>query len=184
MRSCYFLIVGMALTCAVRGQSIEKMVYLMGQVEHFTEAIQIHHDFTDSTYDSLTMANTAFRDSLLRYASAFSKTLPIPELGICTSEDGRFRIYTWDSGLGGKAHTYWRVYQFYNDGKVKTRAGLDPESGSSYSVEKIFTLSTEKGTWYLSKNDAITDILKGRESISAYAIMGDSVNDTVGLFQT
>ncbi len=106
--------------------------------------------------DSIRQANTAFRNSLLAYTASAKATfnydftlLEKEGLIVRTAEDGLFRIYSWDTGMGGAEHDFDAVYQYRVNNEVFSQlAGHDAqETGKWYS--NIYTLKTETKTYYL-----------------------------------
>lgn len=72
-------------------------------------------------YDSLEAANTMFEKLLLKFTNLNSKTISYnfknlidSGLIITTSEDGLFRIYTWNTRTGGTMRFYKTIFQYRN----------------------------------------------------------------------
>src|SRR5690349_16721905 len=83
---------------------------------------RIHYwanDKSNDLSDSLVQADSLFCKTLLAFTSATPSTITFPfnelvkeGLTISTSEDGLFRIYSWDTETGGTMHFYLNVYQY------------------------------------------------------------------------
>ena len=109
--------------------------------------IQKYSSYGDnSDYKKLFKANRIFETNLLKYTKTDStlkydfKALNDLML-INTSEDGNFRVYSWDSESGGTMHDYYSVYQFRGtNGNIYSKTDKNAENdGSAGSfVNNIF----------------------------------------------
>ena len=93
--------------------------------------------------DSLAKANDVFGRKLQYYTSKYAFTINQKFSGFANtgltineSSDGQFRIYSWDTYMGGTMHDFANVIQ-YKDGN-KTNSILDTASGEN---EKYIYLS-------------------------------------------
>lgn len=64
----------------------------------------------------------------------FKKLAEATDVNILTSEDGKLRFYTWDTGCGGTSPDYVAYVQ-YDNGKNITTDFFYPYSGSKYACE-------------------------------------------------
>jgi hypothetical protein len=104
-----------------------------------------------------------------------------------TSDDGRFRIYSWDLEDGGTMHNFARVYQYQGaSGKVysKTDAPVEEEDGAGGFVTDIFTLDTKGGKVYIVCSTFIGSTQDHGQSADLYKIEGNKLNDKVKLIKT
>lgn len=144
-------------------------------------------------YDEEELAKTqdVFREKLLKYTKIPStlgyKFNDLSEhLFIATSDDGKFRIYSWDLEHGGTMHDYARVYQYQGgDGKVYSSADEKNEEGSIGSfVYDIFTLDAKNGKIYIVCSTFIGSTSDHSQSARLYKIEGGKLDDNVKLIKT
>lgn len=143
--------------------------------------------------DKLPKAQDAFKNKLLKYTKK-PATLgyKFPELDksmyIATSDDGKFRIYSWDLQDGGTMHNFARVYQFVGaDGKVYSKTGAaaaEDEGDPGSFVTDIFTLDTNAGKVYIVCSTFIGSTQDHSQSANLYRIEGNKLNDKVKLIKT
>ncbi len=175
--------------CAV-GQS--NAIIEQELVKNITE-IQKYSSY-GANYDEekLYKANDDFEKNLLRYTKiASTLSYVFPELSKVmlkvTSDDGKFRIYSWDSETGGTMHDYWRVYQYLGrDGRVYSR--IDDNGGEDRGpggfVYDIFTVDTKGGRIYIVCSTFIGSTQDHSQSAHLYKIAGNDLKDKVKLIKT
>ena len=109
--------------------------------------------------DSLAKANDVFGRKLQHYTSTYPFTInqKFPgfantDLTIEGSSDGQFRIYSWDTYMGGTMHDFANVIQ-YKSGQ-KTNSILDTASGENekyiYSYADLYNMSANNHVYYLA----------------------------------
>jgi hypothetical protein len=141
--------------------------------------------------DKLSRANEVFEKKLLKYTKVPStltyKFSALDDLlTIAASEDGRFRIFSWDMQDGGTMHDYARVYQYKGaDGKVysKTDAQTEDSYGGGF-VTDIFTLATKIGAVYIVCSTSVGSTSDHYQSADLYKIAGSALNDKIKLIKT
>ena len=103
-----------------------------------------------------------------------------------TSEDGNFRVYSWDTETGGTMHDYARVYQFRGaDGKVYSRTDDSGEEGDMGSfVYAIYTVNSKAGKIYIVCSNFIGSSQDHSQSADLYKIEGNKLKDKVKLIKT
>lgn len=148
--------------------------------------------------EKLSAANKAFKEKLLKYTkNAATLKYGFPKLGdlvvIATSDDGKLRTYSWDSGTGGTMHDYITLYQYLGaNGKIYSRTDEDPaaaqdeeeESGGESFVNTIYAVNTSNGTVYVVCTTAIASSIDHYDAANLYKIEGDKLIDDVKLFKT
>lgn len=143
--------------------------------------------------EKLSEAQKVFEEKLLKYTkSASTLGYKFSELGeliyIATSEDGKFRIYSWDLEDGGTMHNFARVYQYQGaDGKIysKTDAKTNAEDeGPGSFVYDIFTVNTVGGAFYIVCSNFIGSTQDHGQSADLYKIEGGALDDKVKLIKT
>ena len=144
-------------------------------------------------YDQQKLSNAqdVFQRQLLKFTKVGSTlTYKFGELDgpmfIVTSDDGRFRNYSWDLEDGGTMHRFARVYQYQGaDGEVYSKMEQAPEQGMGPGfVTDIFTLSTAKGNVYVVCSTFIASSKLHSQSADLYRIDGKGLNDKVKLIKT
>ena len=144
-------------------------------------------------------AQEAFEEKLLKYtkipATLSYKFIQLGKLmHIATSDDGRFRIYSWDTEDGGTMHNYSRVYQYIGaDGKVYSKTDAaeaadeedeeDVGGGGSF-VYDIFTLDAKGGKIYIVCSTFIASTNDHYQSANLYKIDGANLDDKVEMIKT
>lgn len=164
-------------------QTIEKE--LVGQLENLNRNSSYAGN---SDYDSLTKANEVFTQSLLKHTknplTLKHKFTELDKLLImATSEDGKFRVYSWDTEDGGTMHNFNKIYQYQAaDGKVYSR--LDDNNEGAPFVHKIQTLDTKNGKVYLVFSTGIGSTKFRYDTVNLYKISGNALDDKVKLIRT
>lgn len=158
------------------------------------EEVQKYSTYGDNhDEDKLDKANDEFKKKLLKYTKK-TATLKynFPKLGeliiIATSNDGKFRTYSWDEEHGGTMHDYAVVYQYQGaDGKVYSRtdkeAATDGGNIGAF-VYSIYAVNSKKGKVYVVCSTFIAGNSNHYGSANLYKIKGDKLVDKVKLFKT
>ncbi|MDF3029064.1 MAG: hypothetical protein K0S23_3371 [Fluviicola sp.] len=165
----------------------------LGQKEQ--ELILIHKKLTGARsgeFDSLNYYSDLFTEKLQNLLSSDKKTLKysfkaLTEAHICyvkTSKDGTFRIYSWDSQLGGTMHFFNVIYQYRNGKTMKTQSMELGEGDPAWYCSDLFTLKTKKTTYYLAVINGIYSSKDVSQSIKAFELNNAGVNDSVLLMKT
>lgn len=147
-----------------------------------------------SKYDSdkLIAANNVFEKNLLKYTklpSTLSYYFPaLNKLMMnATSDDGNFRVYTWDSEAGGTMHEYYRIYQYRGgDGKVysKTEDSAEEDGGAGSFVYDVFTVNAKSGKIYIVCSNFIGSNVDHYQSADLFTIKGNAIQEKVKLIKT
>ncbi|MFV0387274.1 MAG: hypothetical protein ACK5NT_00850 [Pyrinomonadaceae bacterium] len=127
-------------------------------------------------------ANNVLEAKLLDVASnADSLTYSFPNLSkqilIASSEDKKLRVYSWDSGLGGTMHDYFKVFQFIgNNGEINAYSMTNSEEGGAGSfVLDIFTVNGKNETLYLLTSTFIGSTRDHLGDVTAYRIVNNQL---------
>lgn len=143
--------------------------------------------------DKLTAANQNFEDKLLKHTkNAATLKYPFSTLGkyliVATSEDGKFRTYSWDNETGGTMHDYSIVYQYQGaDGKVYSRMGensSEEEEGGGGFVNAVYTANNAAENIYVVCTTFIASTSDHYAAADLYKIQGGALVDKVKLFKT
>lgn len=145
------------------------------------------------SYDSLAAANNKFEKLLVQYTSSHSQTISHPfqsleKIGLitATSEDGKFRIYSWDTWTGGSMHFFKNVFQYETpDKKVYSKAVESQGEGDPgcyyYQINDIVS---ENKKYYLTQNKAILSSGMSYHAIKVFSIDNGKLNDKAQLIKT
>jgi hypothetical protein len=131
---------------------------------------------SDTDNELLAKANDDFKANVLKYTKVASTLkYKFGELGkevtITTSEDGKFRAYSWDRLDGGTMHFFETVYQFQGkDGKVYSQSVETEEGNAEGFVKDIFSVETKSGNVYLVVKTAIGSTQDRYEGVGLFRI--------------
>ncbi|MBA3829990.1 MAG: hypothetical protein H0X33_13700 [Taibaiella sp.] len=109
---------------------------------------------------------------------------------VSTSNDHKFRIYSWDNQRGGTMRCYNSILQ-YRIGKltrtkilyIDTGEASERGIGADYNIIHTITTNTNR-TIYLVERDGIYMSSYGSVGIKAFEITAMGINDSVKIFKT
>jgi hypothetical protein len=145
---------------------------------------------SDTNEDLLSKENNIFKEKLLTYTKiASTLNHKFRKLGkylyLSTSEDGKFRIYSWDTEGGGSMHFFENVYQFQGkDGNLYSKSSDLEEGDAGGFVSDIFDVDTRNGKVYLARFSSILSNKDAYQSINLFNIEGNSLNDKIKIIKT
>ncbi len=109
-------------------------------------------------------------------------------INIVTSADNLLRIYSWDTWLGGTMHIFENIFQFKSADNIYTKFNSETSTfGEDEYVpfySQIFSLNENNKKYYLAVENGIYSTKDVSQSIKAFAIENNSLNDTLKLFKT
>ncbi len=140
--------------------------------------------------DLLEKANEDFKSKILQYTKSaptlkykFSKLTE--DVSIATSEDGKFRVYSWDRMDGGTMHFFETVYQYKSaDGKVYSSSRDLTEGDSGSFVYDVFTVNSKSGAIYLAGSNAVGSTQDSFQNLRLFKISGSALDEAVKLIKT
>jgi hypothetical protein len=143
-------------------------------------------------YDSLAEANEKFGHMLVKYTSSDPSSirstlreLQDEGLGIATSEDGLFRIYSWDTWEGGTMHYFKNVFQYKTAGKVfSILSDTDEEGDPGYWYSEIYSIKAGGLVNYLAVQHAKYSTQDAYEGVKVFSINKNRLNDSTRLIKT
>ena len=141
-------------------------------------------------WDKLDAANKVFKEKLVNYTSSYLSTLTFgfnslkTMIDIVTSDDGLFRIYSWDTQQGGTMRDFENVFQYQFNGEVYDMVSNTGDGVFNPFYSEIFTLKANGNTYYLAINNHILSSKDVMQSIKAFTIEGCTLNENVKLFKT
>ena len=141
--------------------------------------------------DSLYVANKNFENLLLKYTSINAQTLAYrfskltnEGLKIATSEDGKFRIYSWDTATGGTMRFFRNVYQYKNVNKVFSNVidfGEDDAGAFYYQINDVISQNKK---YYLAQKISILSSALSYHAVQIFSIEGNILNQNAKLIKT
>lgn len=160
-----------------------KFVKLYSKLDSFTQgddydSISFYSDKFENEFTSFIKNNPA----TLNYS--FKKLIDSNYCYIGTSDDGNFRIYSWDTWTGGTMHIFKEIYQWKSNGKIFAKVPKYEEGDAGRFCSKIFTANFSNKPYYLAITNGIFSTKDAMQSISAFSIEGNKLVDTVKLFKT
>ncbi|MFA6058995.1 MAG: hypothetical protein WC756_12405 [Taibaiella sp.] len=146
-------------------------------------------------YDSLEKANMDFEEMLLKYTASNPKTLSYQfknlsgsGLTILTSEDGLFRIYSWDTYTGGTMHFFKNIFQYFNSKGTFNTVPDSNENGGYQDpgcfYKQINNITSENRTYYVTQSTMIGSSALSYHTIKIFSIDDYGLNDTAKLIKT
>jgi hypothetical protein len=148
----------------------------------------------NSSYDSLEKANHQFEQLLLNYTSkkpetvnAQFKSLKDSSLVISTSDDGNFRIYSWDTWMGGTMHFYRTVFQYKINGHVYSKTFTNPKEEDRdpdclyYAIHQV---TSNNKNFYLTFSSARLSSGLFDLKIKVFSIDDSNLNENARLIKT
>lgn len=141
--------------------------------------------------DSLVGANNKFENLLYKMTSTKPETLKYDfkalkknGLVITTSQDGKFRIYNWDTRTGGTMHFYRTVFQYQGNKKVFAEKVEHLEGDPGFYYYQINDISSNNETYYLTQNIAILGTALSYHRLNVFAIQNNKLNQNAKLIKT
>jgi hypothetical protein len=150
----------------------------------------------EKEYSSLCSANESFASKLKAYTGKIPATISQPfnslrkkGLEIYDSTDGLFRIYSWDTSLGGTMYQFGNVIQY----KIATRtnsnlywysAGHDQEYKYFPNYFKLYTFNANGKAYYLAVYRCVYSTKDAGEGIQVFSIEDGKINGDTRLIKT
>lgn len=185
---CSIALVFLAVAFSAFGQTNTEIEQeLVGHIKNIQKWSTYGNDYNEAL---LSKENAIFKEQLLKYTKmASTLKYKFSELDkylyLATSEDGKFRIYSWDTENGGTMHNFETVYQFQGkDSKVYSKSSDLKEDDAGAFVSDIFDVDTSNGKVYLARFSSILSNSDAYQSINLFKIEGNSLNDKIKLIKT
>lgn len=149
--------------------------------------------YDKSAWDSCEHQNKIFREKIEEYTSKYPLTLDykfylLSGILIQTSEDNLFRIYSWDTELGGTMHDFENIFQYKSGDTVFSKLAYDTatiEEGDYVPFySDIFTFKNNGKSYYLAISNGIYSNKDISQSIKIFCIENGLLNDTIKLIKT
>lgn len=158
-----------------------------------SEAYSKIFPFYYTNQDSLEFYSSAFSSKMIAYIDKYPSTLDysfqsMVGIDIVTSNDRLFRIYSWDTWMGGTEHDFENIFQYKSKGKVYSRVVHDTSlaNDDNYTpfYSDIYSLHANNKTYYLAIGNEMYSTQDVGQSISIFTIENDQLNDTTNLIKT
>lgn len=143
-------------------------------------------------FDSLQTANELFESLLVKYTTSNLETISFAfqsladsGLRIATSEDGLFRIYSWDTWTGGSMHYFRNVFQYKTDNRIFSQVlkSTDELNAGCFYYE-IDDIISDNKTFYITQSTAILSSGLFYHKIKVFSIDDSKLNDKAQLIKT
>ncbi|WP_374949042.1 hypothetical protein [Mucilaginibacter sp.] len=141
--------------------------------------------------DSLEAANNAFGENLKAYSIKYPGTinqtftsLTKENLDIVTSDDLKFRIFSWDTWTGGTMHFFFNVLQYRVGEKTFAEVIRGAEDNYVPFYKRLYTFKAAGKTYYLATYGTIFSTKDVGEGIKVFAIENGKLNKAVNLIRT
>jgi DNA-binding transcriptional ArsR family regulator len=110
------------------------------------------------------------------------KTLVEKGMKIVTSEDGNFRIYSWDDETGGTMRRFNKIFQFRDKKKALSKESTNENDECFYS--QINDVISENKTFYVTQSISILSSAMSYHNIKIFSIDNGKLNDKAVLIKT
>jgi len=160
----------------------------------YLKILDIRFNNGTTSYDSLEKENNIFIEKIQSYTSNYPLTLTYKfdslrkdniNIHIVNSEDNLFRIYSWDTWMGGTMHDFKNIFQYRSGNKVYSRLSYDTTDQDYIPFySQIFTLKANNKVYYLAIYNGIYSTKDASQSIRIFTIQNHSLNDKVKLIKT
>lgn len=143
--------------------------------------------------DSLAKANDVFGKKLRYYTAKYPFTLhqtfgllKKEYLGVLSSSDGLFRIYSWDRLTGGTMHFYENVIQYKFQSKTNSILNVDTsgEGNYIYDYSNVYTLNVDDKTYYLAIYNGVFSTRVMDKGVQIFSIENGKLNNNTKIIKT
>jgi len=147
---------------------------------------KIHYFRDKNDYEGVGKADDVFAKKLKYYTEKYPTTinqsfalLKNENLDISTSDDGLFRIYSWDTWSGGTMHFFESVFQYkLGPNTISILDTPKTEGDNRPNYIKLYTFKVNNKVYYLGVWIDIGSTLVGDNGIQVFAIEnGELIND-------
>ena len=143
-----------------------------------------------TSYDSLNKYNTNFQNFIIDFSSKNSKTLSYPfksnggGFDIVSSQDGNFRIYTWNEFGGGTMQFYRNVFQYASNQKVNSKYNEIEAQNNGCRYYEINEVVSGGIKYYLTSSISIGSSANFYYQIKVFSIENGRLNENAKLIKT
>lgn len=144
------------------------------------------HSAEDTSGEGLFNASLQIEAKLKFYTQKYPAALDqaFKNIGL-VSDDGLFRILSWDTMTGGTQHAYENIIQYKSGGKTFTIVDtIKNDDDYIYAYDKLYTLKVGNETYYLTTYYGIFHTYDMGAGIRVFAIQNGKLNDKAKLIKT
>ncbi|WP_114936524.1 hypothetical protein [Mucilaginibacter endophyticus] len=144
------------------------------------------HSSEDTHGDGLFTANLQIEAKVKSYTQKCPAALDqaFKKIGL-VSDDGLFRILSWDNMTGGTQHAYENIIQYKSAGKTFTIVDtVKNDDDYIYAYNKLHTLKVGSEIYYLTTYYGIFHTYDMGAGIRVFAIQNGKLNDKAKLIKT
>ena len=163
------------------------LLYQKMRLESFSNDIDVR-------FDSLEIHSQLFKKKFFSFIEANPETLTYDfkalkkeNINIVTSEDKVFRIYSWNTYLGGTMKDFEAIFQYRNHEKTYCNNNFSIAAEDDTYIpfySQIFTLKTKSQTYYLVIENGIYSSKDCSQSIRIYHLDKNNPMQPVSLIKT
>lgn len=145
---------------------------------------------SENAYDSLVIYNKVFEKFILNFTSKNTETLTHNfkkiknGLNIISSEDGLFRIYTWNTLEGGTMQFYRNVFQYNIGGKVYSKYNHKDEDDNGCSYYEINDVEINSKHYYVTNSVSVGSSAVYYYEAKIFSIDKGKLNENAKLIKT
>ncbi|MGI4729387.1 MAG: hypothetical protein ACRYGB_12500 [Janthinobacterium lividum] len=136
-------------------RNVEQELHFWAAKIDFWEKVD-HQTETNHWEDSLQNANQTFGKKLKYYTENYPSTINYPfkslekNISIYTADNGLFRIYNWDTGIGGIISNMGNLFQYKIGEKTKSKLILGEQDANNMNdYFAIYHIDINKQPYYL-----------------------------------
>lgn len=142
-------------------------------------------DQSETAYDSLAKYNDEFEKFILNFTSKTPKSLThnfneIDGLNKISSEDGLFRVYSWNTFEGGTMQFYRSVFQYNVNGKVYSKVNTK----RNCSFYKITDVEINSKHYYITNSVSVGSGAVYYFEAKIFSIDNGQLNENTKLIKT
>lgn len=190
-RTFPIIFVLLAFSLCAFGQSNRKIEQeLVRHIKNIEKWSEYGGGYDPARSEKLSRENAIFQKKLLKYTKRAStlkyKFAELDKyLSMAASEDGKLRVFSWDTQSGGSMHFYETVYQYQGkNGKVYSKPDALDEGDPGSFAHEIFTLNTKTENIYLVYSTSILSNANSAQWITLFKIGKNFLTDNVKLVKT
>lgn len=185
----YCLFISICFTASTAHSQNNELVM---QEDNLIQLSQKLSTFINVNFDSVSLYSSRFEDEMTNLieqnpstlAYSFRRLIDSNFCNVTTSVDGNFRMYSWDTWTGGTMHFFKTIYQWRANGKVFFKTPYFEEGDPGSFCSKIFTVAIAGKPNYLAITNSRFSTKDLMQSISAFRIDANKLNDNIELFKT
>lgn len=176
-------------TFAQSSKTIEAdLLKSFNKIEHWDEK---QRKGVDGATDSLEAANDAFDAKIKSYAIKYPNTIAEPfaslkkaHLDIFTSTDGLFRIYSWETWMGGTMRDFSNLMQYKVGNATKAILLTSDQDNYIPFYNNLYTFKTGSKTYYLGIYNTIYSTKDAGTGIRVFSVENGKLNSDTKLIRT